>query len=171
PNATNADDEANFARAAIKLVPAEVLLDAIGQAIGQPEEFPNAPRSARAVQLPGVRTGGEFLRVFGKPDRLMTCECERSESTTLAQAFQLINGESVRRMLEAPENRIGRLLNSKATDEAILSDLYLATLSRPPNDQERQGTLNYLAKAKDRRKGWEDVAWALLNSKEFLLRH
>ncbi|MBX6316775.1 MAG: DUF1553 domain-containing protein, partial [Isosphaeraceae bacterium] len=171
PNETNADDEANFARAAVKLLPAEVLLDAIGQALGQPEPFPSAPPRSRAVQLAGARMGGEFLKVFGKPDRLLTCECERSEATTLAQAFQLINGEAVRRKLEADDNRLGRLLRAGADDTAILSELYLASLGREPTEAERRQTLAFVTQAKDRRKAWEDVAWAVLNSKEFLLRH
>lgn len=171
PNATNADDESNFSRAAVKLLPAEVLLDALGQALGRPGRFRNAPDGSRSVQLAGVRDGGEFLRVFGKPDRLLTCECERSESTSLAQAFQLINGESVRSMLEAGENRIGRLLGGGASDEAILEELYLAALARRPSDREREGALVHVRTASDRRRAWEDVAWAIVNSKEFLLRH
>jgi hypothetical protein len=171
PGATNTDDDANFARAAIRLLPAETLLDALGQALGKPESFSNAPRGLRAGQLPGARMGGPFLKVFGKPDRLLTCECERSEATTLAQAFQLINGESIRAKLEAGDNRIGRLLNAGAPDATILTELYLASLCRPPTALERETTRAYIGRSPDRRKAWEDVAWAILNSKEFLLRH
>jgi hypothetical protein len=171
PNPTNADDEANFARGAVRLLPAEVLLDAIGQVLGQPESFPDAPAGLHAVQLAGARMGGEFLKVFGKPDRLLTCECERSDSTTLAQAFQLINGESVRQSLEAADNRIGRLLKSGASDEAILDEIHLVALSSYPTEKERRAVLDHVAKAPDRRKAWEDVCWAILNSKDFLLRH
>jgi hypothetical protein len=171
PNETNADDEANFARAAVRLLPAEVLLDALGQALEAPDRLRGAPRSARAVQFAGVRSGNEFLRVFGKPDRLLTCECERSDATTLAQAFQLINGEGIREKLESPRNRIGRLMGSGASDEAILSELYLASLGREPTEPERAGALEHVRASSDRRKAWEDVAWAILNSKEFLLRH
>jgi hypothetical protein len=171
PDETNAEDEANFARAAVKLLPAEVLLDAIGQALDSPARFPNTPAGTRAVQLSGVKMGGEFLRVFGKPERLLTCECERSEATTLAQAFQLINGEAVRALLTAESNRIGRLIGRGAEDEELLEELYLASLSRRPTQAERDGALGYLSRASDRRRAWEDVAWALINSKEFLLRH
>jgi hypothetical protein len=171
PNATNADDEANFARAAVRLLPAETLLDALGQALGKPSAFPNAPGGLRATQLAGARMGGTFLKAFGKPDRLLTCECERSESTTLAQAFQLVNGEAVRAMLDATDNRVGRLLGSGAPDDAILDELTLAALSRHPTASERAGFLAHVRKADDRRRAWEDVAWAVVNSKEFLLRH
>lgn len=171
PNATNEEDEANFARAQVRLLHAEVLLDAINQAVGMREPFRDAPAGMRAVQLPGARMGGPFLKTFGKPDRLLTCECERSEATTLAQAFQLINGDAVRRVLEANDNRIGRLLKDGASDQTILEQLYLAALSRAPSSAESAGVLAHVQASKDRRKGWEDACWAILNSKEFLLRH
>src|SRR5262249_35558983 len=155
------------------LLPAEVLLDAIGQALGRREAFASGPAGVRAVQLPGARMGGEFLKVFGKPDRLLTCECERSEATTLAQAFQLINGAAVRGTLEADDNRIGRLLQEATPAPEMLDELALAILGRPPTAPERDGFLAHVARAADgglgRRKAWEDVAWALINSKEFLL--
>jgi hypothetical protein len=171
PNETNADDEANFARASVRLIPAEALMDALGQALGTPGHFTDAPAGLRATQLAGARMGGTFLKAFGKPDRLLTCECERSESTTLAQAFQLINGEAVRSMLEAPDNRLGKLLDTGASDDAILDEMTLAALSRLPTASERSSLLGHVRKAGDRRKLWEDVAWAVVNSKEFLLRH
>ena len=171
PNATNAGDEANFAKSAVKLLPAEVLLDAIGSALDRDQRFPGSPRQTRAVQLPGVAMGGDFLKSFGKPERLLTCECERSEATTLAQAFQLINGEAVRKTLTAQNNRIGQAISAGTSDPALLEELYLAAVAREPTVEERQVHLSYVARTPDRRRAWEDVAWAILNSKEFLLRH
>ena len=170
-NESNADDEANFSHAAVKLLPAEVLLDSVAQAMGRPNEFAGLPASMRTTQLPGVKAGGTFLKTFGKPDRLLTCECERSESTTLAQAFQLINGEAIRSKVEASDNRIGKWLASGMKDEAIVEELTLAVLNRRPTATESAEILGHVGKAKDRRKGWEDAAWALINTKEFLLRH
>ncbi len=46
PDPTNAEDEANFSHAAVRLLPAEVLLDAISQVLDVPEQFPNTPRLA-----------------------------------------------------------------------------------------------------------------------------
>ncbi len=170
-NESNLDDEANFSHTSVKLLPAEVLLDAVGQALGRPNEFAGLPASMRTTQLPGIQKGGTFLKTFGKPDRLLTCECERSESTTLAQAFQLINGEAIRSKVEASDNRIGKLLASGMKDEAIVEELTLAVLNRRPTASETAEILGHVGKAKDRRKGWEDAAWALINTKEFLLRH
>jgi len=171
PDGANADDEINFSHAAVRLLPAEVLIDAVCQVLEQPEPYDQAPRSARAAQMPGARPGGSFLKAFGKPERLLTCECERSDSTTLAQALELINGSSVRLKLVADDNRIGRLIRSGATDRAILEELSLAALGHEFEPGRRSGFLEYVAKGPDRRKAWEDVAWAIVNGKEFLLRH
>ncbi len=173
PEPTNEGDEANFARAQVKLLPAEVLLDSVASFLDRPHDLSGAPRSIRAVQFPGVDWNDPFLRTFGKPDRLLTCECERSESTTLAQAFQLINGKSIRAMLEAESNRIGRLIGKAGDSGAIVDELYLASLARFPTDRERAGVKAYVESRGEssRRRAWEDVAWAIINSKEFLLRH
>ncbi len=125
----------------------------------------------RAAQLPGIGADVPFLKTFGKPERLLTCECERSETTTLAQAFQMINGPTVRRKLDASDNRIARLLAAGVDDSAILAELYLAALCRQPKPDERHAVMDHLRRAHDRRSAWQDIAWALLNSKEFLLRH
>ncbi len=170
-NESNLDDETNFSHAAVKLLPAEVLLDSLGLALGRPNEFSGLPEAMRTTQLPGVKMGSPFLKTFGKPDRLLTCECERSESTTLAQAFQLINGDSVRTKVEASDNRIGRLIGIGLSDERIAEELTLAALSRRPTASETAEIVGHVRKAGDRRKGWEDAAWALINTKEFLLRH
>jgi len=170
PRPTNAEGERNFAKAQVRLLPAEVLLDALGSALDERPDLKGVPEGTRAVALAGANLGPEFLDAFGKPDRLLTCECERSEATTLGQAFQLINGALPRRMIEAPDNRIGQLLDSGADDETILTELYLAALCREPTEEERSGALRHVRDAQDRRRAWEDVAWAIVNSKEFLLR-
>src|SRR5206468_264843 len=135
------------------------------------DRFPRAPGRLRATQLPGIAPGNVFLKTFGKPERLLTCECERMETTTLAQAFQMINGEAVRKKLEDPGNRIGRLIEQKADDEEILTELYLAALCREPSPAERSSILAHVKSRGHRADAWEDAAWALINSKEFLLRH
>src|SRR5262249_23943159 len=120
PNDTNRDDESNFSHALVRPLQAEQLLDAIAQAAAVTVAFRGYPHGLRAAQLPGVRPerprdqrpseGEIFLKVFGKPERLLTCECERSDDTTLNQAFQLVTGELMNKVLSDPENRIGQLL-------------------------------------------------------------
>ncbi len=180
PNETNRDDEANFARALVRPLQAEQLLDSLGQVTGVTPSFPGHPSGTRAGQLPGVAVnrgrrqqasdGERFLTSFGKPIRLLSCECERSEDTTLNQAFQLITGPLVNQMLRNADNRIGRLLASGKGDAEIVEEFYLAALSRPPSAIERQMALAMIDRTKDRRAALEDLVWGLVNAKEFLLR-
>jgi hypothetical protein len=159
---------ANFAVFAPRLQSAEVLLDAVSQVLEVPESFPDTPTGARAVQaLVGPKTS-DFLRAFGKPERLLACECERTSSATLVQSFQMFNGESLRKKLGEKKNRIGRLIEAGAKDDAILDELFLAALARRPDAEEKKQAVEHLRSEKDRRKAWENLAWALLNSKEFL---
>ena len=179
-NDTNRDDEANFSHALVRPLQAEVLLDALSQVTGVPVQFTGYPLGVRAGQLPGVRVslsrgdrpteGERFLKQFGKPDRLLTCECERSTDTTLGQAFQLITGELLNQMLAEKDNRLGRRLAAGKSDAAIIEELYLAALGRPPTERERRSAGGVVEKSKDRRAALEDVLWGLVNAKEFLLR-
>jgi len=180
PNETNADDESNFARALVRPLQAEQLLDALGHVTGVTPSFPGHPAGTRAVQLPGVSAnrgrrqrasdGERFLTSFGKPIRLLSCECERSDDTTLNQAFQLITGPLVNKMLSDPDNRIGRLTAAGKTDGEIVEEFYLAALCRLPSINEKQAALAMIGRARDRRAGLEDLVWGLVNAKEFLLR-
>jgi hypothetical protein len=180
PNATNREDESNFSRAQVRPLPAEALLDALSQVCGLPVKFNGYPLGTRAGQLPGIRpfrdrdlppTSGErFLFSFGKLERLLSCDCERADDSTLGQAFQLITGELLDQLLRHPGNRLGRLLSAGWSNAAIVEELYLAALCRPPSDREKETTLAFLERAGNRRAALEDLLWGLVNAKEFLLR-
>src|SRR5207253_8807807 len=107
---------------------------------------------------------------FGKPDRLLSCECERSDDATLGQAFQMLSGSLVNEMLSKEDNRIGRLLATGKSDREIVDELYLAALCRQPTAREMQVMTTMIARAGNRRSALEDVAWGLINAKEFQLR-
>ena len=170
-NDFNKDDNKYFSHAVTKLLPAEPLLDAICATTEVPEKFAGLPPGTRAVQLPDGEINHPFLKTFGQPARELACECERESDSNLAQALQLINGPTVNDKLRAANNRLGRLLARKMPEVEMLSELYLATLSRLPNAGEIETSLGHIHKNADKRKAWEDVHWALLNSKEFLFRH
>jgi hypothetical protein len=179
PNATNRDDETNFSHALIRPLPAESLLDAIAQVTAVPIPFEGFPAGLRATQLPGlpipgrgetVGDGLRFLKLFGKPERLLSCDCERADDATLGQALQLIAGQLINRAVSAPDNQLGVLLKAGKSNRTIIEELYLASLCRLPSERETMALRARLDAASDRRAGLEDVLWALLNSKEFLLR-
>jgi hypothetical protein len=167
----NKDDSKYFSHAVTRLLPAEPLLDALCQALDVPEKFAGMPMGTRAVQLPDGDSNHPFLKTFGQPARELACECERESDSNLAQALQLINGPTVNEKLRYGSNRVGKLLAKKLSDQVILDDLYLSTLSRMPTGEDVKVSMEYLGKSKDKRKAWEDIHWALINSKEFLFRH
>jgi hypothetical protein len=170
-NEFNKDDTKYFSHAVTKLLGAEQLLDALCTVTEVPEKFPGVPSGTRAVQLPDGDGNHPFLKTFGQPARELACECEREGDSNLAQALQLINGPTVNEKLRNPNNHIGRLMNKKVSETDMLTELYLSTLSRPPTEADTKVALAHVDKAKDKRKAWEDVHWALLNAKEFLFRH
>jgi len=171
PTETNRDDNKYFSHAVTKLLTAEQLLDALCDATAMPEKFAGLPAGTRAIQLPDGEVNHPFLKTFGQPARELACECERESDGNLAQALQLINGPTVNEKIRNPNNRLGKLLAAKMTDDDILTDLYYAALSRPPFDDEKKLALAHVAKGMDKRKAWEDVLWALINTREFLFRH
>jgi hypothetical protein len=171
PTESNRDDTKYFSHAVTKLLTAEQLLDALCDVTAVPEKFAGLPAGTRAIQLPDGEVNHPFLKTFGQPARELACECERESDGNLAQALQLINGPTVNEKIRNPNNRLGKLLTAKATDDAILTELYYAALSRPPFDDEKKLALGHITKGADKRKAWEDVLWALINTREFLFRH
>ena len=114
-----------------------------------------------------------MLEAFGKPQRLLNCECERSDETTLAQAFQMISGPVLNGLLTGKANRLERMAKADQPAQQTLESLYWTALSRPPTATELEAGLHHLAKAETteaKRGQLEDIAWALMNSKEFILR-
>ena len=180
PNESNAEDTMNFSHAFPRRLTAEQLLDSQHQVLGVPSRFSGFPAGTRAAQLPGgspvrrneVKMSGDekFLAMFGKPARLLACECERSSETTLGQTFQLISSPQINSLLTDKENRLTRLLASGRPGSELVEELYWTALSRPPNSKELAEASAHLEKSSDRRVAMEDITWALLNAKEFVLR-
>jgi hypothetical protein len=170
-NEFNKDDNKYFSHALTRLYTAEPLFDALCYVTDVPEKFPNVPPGTRAVQLPDSENAHPFLKAFGQPARELACECERETDSNLTQALQLINGPAINDRLRNPANRIGKLLTAKKSNDEILGELFMVALSRPPSAAEAKGLLEHVTRTMDKRKAWEDVMWALINSKEFQFRH
>jgi hypothetical protein len=169
-NATNEMDVRNFSHSGIRRLRAEVLLDCISQATGTKNKFRGLPLGAHAVQIADGTTTSYFLRTFGRATRTTPCSCEVSIEPNLSQALHLINGTTVEGKI-VKGGVVQRLVDMKQDDKTILANLYLRTLSREPTDAEMKTLLPLLADANTRQKTFEDVFWALLNSKEFMFNH
>ena len=101
----------------------------------------------------------------------MACQCERSNESNLSQALQMINGPVVHDKLRADNGRIAQSIKEGLADEQIITTLYLAALCRKPVSEEMEAAKKHIAVGSDQRLALEDVAWAVLNSKEFLFQH
>lgn len=167
PNETNWDDEQNFSHYYAKRLPAEVLLDAISQVTLSPETFPGRPPGTRAIELWDNRLPSYFLEIFGRPERNSPCECGRSSEPTIAQALHLMNAPEVQHKIGSPGGRVAQLVESGAEPGAIVQELCLAALGRPPREKELQ-VAHELFAAAGTRQAAEDFLWTLLNSYEFL---
>jgi len=168
----NRIDTESFSHAMVRRMTAEQILDAICQVTGIPESYKNVPPGTRATQLPTPEGSPAFLRVFGKPKRETSCDCERQTGSNLTQFLLLANGSLVNDKVTHAKNRFRIQIEKGWTDEQIVEDVYLAAYSRRPTEEEKKTAREYINKlAKNRQEAHEDVQWAILNSKEFLFQH
>ena len=171
PRPENRQDRRFYTHYNVKRLPAEVLLDSINFACGTQERFPGVPIGTRAIELPDSNYTSYFLETMGRPKRVIACECERTAEPNLAQVLHVANGEVVNRKVADAKGRIAKLLKAKTQDRKIIDDLYLVTFSRPPTKDEQAHCKTILENSKNRKEGFEDILWALLNSREFLFNH
>jgi hypothetical protein len=150
-----------------------VLLDVLSQVTGTPSKFEGYPEGTRALQLRDSNVASYFLNAFGRPERALTCECERSDEPSMVQVLHIMNGDTVNAKLESEGSRVKQLVSANTPPEEIIDDLYLAALSRSPTADEKAKILQVLATADDQQRQLviEDLYWSVLSSKEFLFNH
>jgi len=118
------------------------------------------------MRMPGVPKKPGFLTTFGKPNRLLVCECERSNQISLGQSLAMANGVEVRDKLTATSNRLSELEGMESRD--AVEELFLSSLCRHPSQREREVAVQMIDTVPNKRLALEDLLWALLNSKEFM---
>jgi len=172
-NDSNRHDTQNFSHAIPRRISAESLLDSLVQATGVRENFGGAPAGFSAAQLPDAEITSEFLNLFGKPQRAEACECERDGDSNMLQALHLINGQSILRRVTDANGRVAQLLrqNPAPTEDQLIEDLYLWSLSRRPTVKEVEVAKKHFASYGDQQRtdAAQDLMWSLLNSRDFLL--
>ena len=136
PNPTNAADDRFYSHCLPRRLTGEALLDAICQVTERPEKFAGMPDGTRAESLPDTRVASEFLDAFGRPPRQVTCECERNSEPSVAQALHFINARTLNEKVAAKGGVLDRLLAASLSDQAVLEEITLACLCRPPTPVE-----------------------------------
>jgi hypothetical protein len=171
PNDYNLKDKQNFSRYYPKRLQAEVLYDAFHQVTGTTQSYSGLPAGTSAVQLPDPSIGPYFLKVFGQPQGDTACECERSQEANLAQSLHLLNSSEVQTKVSS--GRAAKLAADKErTHDAKVRELYRWVYSREPVADELKVALAHIAKHdKNEKIAYEDIVWALINTKEFLFNH
>jgi Protein of unknown function (DUF1549)/Protein of unknown function (DUF1553) len=183
-NETNKLDRNNYAHSYVRPMMAEVVVDVLDTALGAPEDFkqankgklgPDARPGSRAIEVGASTVQNQALayafRIFGRPPRTTACDCERGMEPALPQKLYLMTDTGVLAKLKSPAGRLESLLKSSKTDEQILEELFLATLTRYPTEADRRQFADYRKTVTARRAAFTDTLWALINTREFILNH
>ena len=172
PNETNRGDTINYSRFYLKRLMSEVLFDAMGQVAGKRLKIPGYPAGEKAISV-AVGSGNYFMKTFGKAN-FRDVICERDHQPTVSQAMNLVSGETIQELVTSPGNVIAKLLEQQElSQEERLQQIYVTAYARAPTPAEQTAILDLLrdADAGQRKAVYQDVLWAIFNSKEFVYVH
>jgi hypothetical protein len=161
-----------YARKFVRMLTAAELHDSIAVATARPGSFSSGEQKVTMVQQMSEPKKAStdvqnFMRIFGQSTR---DDMPKRTTPSSLQAMVMMQSKVVSdRVLALGSSRVEKLVASAESDQALVENLYLATLSRQPTQQERQVGLRALSR--DRRRGAENLQWALLNSPEFLFNY
>ena len=184
---------ANFASYPLRRLDAEVLIDAVNKVTGTsdlytsaiPEPFTYIPRDKPAIAVADGSITSPFLTLFGRSARATGMENERSNEPVPAQWLHMLNSSHIQSKLEKGP-KLKAILRARRKPDEIVEELYLTILSRRPTPEELKALQGFgkPVKPKAAPKGrpakpyfvktpahWLDIAWALINTNEFLYRH
>jgi hypothetical protein len=170
---------ANFASYPLRRVEAEVLIDALNAITGSsdlytsavPEPFTYIPKDMTAVELADGSITSPFLTLFGRSSRSTGMEAERVNELASPQWLHMLNSATIQSKLQSG-SKLAAMIAAGGSPKEIAERLYLTILSRFPTDADVKAFEEHaktgVAGGRD---AWVDVAWALINTPEFLMRH
>lgn len=147
-------------------------MDAINDLTGVPDTFSALPAGSRATQAWTYKIDSQLMDAFSRPNPSSDPPCERDQQMSVVQSLHLMNSKALQAKLGGKNGRAGQLAASSKSPGEIVTELYLATLGRPPSDDELKAAVApFRAEKASRQTATEDVFWALLNSAEFVFNH
>jgi hypothetical protein len=180
-NATNRFDKNNFSHGYVRPLMAEQVVDVLNSALGVEEAFTGFPAGTKMSEIGATLLGGNtginngnltyILKIFGRPLRSTACDCERATEPALPQTLFRMSDPTLKQKIEANAGRAVRIAKAKMSDEKTVEELFLATLSRMPTETEKEKAKRHLTVEKDRTNAIQDLMWALINTREFILNH
>ena len=174
PNKTNRDDIRNYSRAIPRRIPAEIIYDALKQATAKTDQLEKVRTDLKrrgTGHLSMRMADTHAMKVFGKPDRAINCDCERVNQPTLLQSIFLQNDPLIRMRLDN-SGWISEVSESGQTDfSKLINDAWLRSVNRLPRPEEVARAKRHLSATPSTEEGLTDLLWALMNTKEFILNH
>jgi len=174
------ESDALFGHYLARRLDAEVLIDALNWIGGTgevyispiPEPFTFIPDYQRAIALADGSITSQFLEMFGRPARDTGLESERNNDPTDSQRLYLLNSNEIQKKIEQSP-RLRRIASDKKKNtREMIRAIYATLLSRYPTQAELGVAEKYFQTPDlNQKNAIEDLAWALINTKEFLYRH
>jgi Protein of unknown function (DUF1549)/Protein of unknown function (DUF1553) len=151
-----------------------VLVDAIADVTGVPDEYSLEHQAHRAIEIIDPSTPAPSLDILGRCRRVGGCtEKELASAQQLAGGLHLLNGPLINSKLIAPDGRLQRLISSGVSNSEIIKEFYLAAFSSSATNTtiEKWNGVFETADQSERVKRLEDFVWGLLNSRSFRSNH
>src|SRR6266699_3638867 len=128
------------------------------------------PVSVKGLERPGSENLQiyAFMQAYYQAERT-TPPVDRNVATPV-QAMMMMTSPLVQKRVKAEgTTHVAKLLQAGKSDDQVIEELFLATLSRHPKTDEVDVANRVINKTKTT--GFEDIQWALLNTTEFLVNH
>ncbi|MBU0717232.1 MAG: DUF1549 and DUF1553 domain-containing protein [Planctomycetes bacterium] len=180
PRSDHPDAAVLFAYYSVRQLDAEVLIDALCWIFGPgeqysspiPEPFTYIPENQRTIALADGSISSQFLEMFGRPARDTGLWSERDNQPSKAQRLHLLNSTHIQRKIEDSWRLRNIMQTHKRNPRKIIQALYVHILARYPTPDELDTAADYFKQnRRDVQQAANDLAWALINTKEFLYRH
>ncbi|MBL6705111.1 MAG: DUF1549 domain-containing protein [Planctomycetaceae bacterium] len=176
-NDSNRRDESRFSHAYLRRLRSDVLFDCISDALDYKHRFRRSTAQRAIVMFEGGRRddyNNYFFQTFGQARRESVCTCETQTDASLSQALHLINGKTIDDAFWRNPVLIPHLIEKHSEPTDVIKSLYIRILSRKPLESELQEISKLSPDVSDQkaaRNFYSSIAWALVNSNEFIFNH